>query len=174
MDGIQDQHGSWMNMMSKENFVLRMVLMTKLFLWTFWEKIWMSFKIILEYHSQLSKLRIFCFHEVLVVSCCTIHNWSSASRRDTDWSLPGDCLGSSHTWRSVSMVPLSLSPVLEGLSSYLPCSIKQTVDGVQICGDHCTWGIFLLEFCMRKSHVPISSNSCIGAHWGSCSPLWWW
>jgi len=124
----------------------------------------MFFKIMLEYYLQLSKLRTFCFHEVLVVPCCAIHNWSGASRRDTDWSLPGDYLGSSCTWRSVSMVLFSLSLILEDLFSHLPCSTKLTVNGVQICGDYYTWGILPLGFYMRRLHVPISSNSCIGVY----------
>ena len=94
IDYIKNQDGSWIKMMLKEVYISRIVLMTKLFLWMFWEKILIFFKIMLGNCSQLSESRFFYFHKVLVVSCYAICNWIGASRRDTNSSLPNNHLSS--------------------------------------------------------------------------------
>ena len=49
IDYMKDQDSSWMKMMLKTYYVSRMVLIIKLFLQMFWEKILIFFKIMLEY-----------------------------------------------------------------------------------------------------------------------------
>jgi len=54
-----DYGGSWMKIISKSFCVSRIVLVSKLFLWTFCENILMLVQIMLDYHSYLSKLIVF-------------------------------------------------------------------------------------------------------------------
>ena len=61
IDLIVDQDSSWMKIMSKLELTLRTVLTMRLFFQMFCKKIFKSFKIILQHHSQLNELRFFSF-----------------------------------------------------------------------------------------------------------------
>jgi len=55
IEQIVVQDGSWIKMISKSDWVLRMVLTTELFFQTFCEKIFKFLIIMLSYHSQLNE-----------------------------------------------------------------------------------------------------------------------
>ena len=61
IEHIIDHSNSWMNIISKSLCASKIVLVSKLFLQTFWEKILISFIIIPEYYSWLSKLTCFYY-----------------------------------------------------------------------------------------------------------------
>jgi len=106
-------------MISKTDWVSRIVLITKLFLQTFWENIQISFKIMLYYYSQLSESKSSCFHEVWLSCCCAIYDWNGVFRMGIDSSQLDDLLNSSHTWIYVSKVHPSLFQ--DGRVSFLIC-----------------------------------------------------
>ena len=102
------QEDSWMKIISKENFVSRIVLTIKLFLWTFCEKILISLIIINCYYSQLNELIVSCFHKSLNIPSNAILYWTYVTRENIHLNLLGNLLCSLSIWRSVGMVPLSL------------------------------------------------------------------
>ena len=52
---MKDQESSWMKMISKSEWASRIVLVIKLFFWTFCEKILRFSKIIGHYHLQMNE-----------------------------------------------------------------------------------------------------------------------
>ena len=81
---IKDYEGSWIKTILNEICVLQIVLIMKSFLQMFCKKNLIFFKIMLECHSQLNKLIVFCYHEVLDISWSAILCWNDASRKNTD------------------------------------------------------------------------------------------
>jgi len=77
-----DYGGSWMNTISKANWVSRIVLTIRLFFQTFWEKIFKTSQIIERSCLQLSKLILSCFHRSQYIFCYAIHGWTCVSRMD--------------------------------------------------------------------------------------------
>jgi len=63
MERMVDQDGSWIKIILKSDLTSRMVLTMRLFFQTFYEKILMSFKIMLCYCLQLNELKSFDFLE---------------------------------------------------------------------------------------------------------------
>ena len=80
-------NGSWIKMTLNKNWVSKIILTTKLFFWTFCEKILISLIIMKSYCSQLNKLIVFYFHKASDIFLSTISYWSSASRMDMCMSL---------------------------------------------------------------------------------------
>ena len=113
---ITDHDSSWMKMMSVENWVLRIVLIRKLFFWTFCKKIYNDSKIILGPHSQLNTLTWFDFDEVLDIFWSATPCWSSSARKSMYWSWLDNHLYSWCTWMYAGIVCLALFPNREDLS----------------------------------------------------------
>ena len=65
---MKDQDGFWIKMMLKAYCISRMVLIIKLFLQMFWEKILIFFEITLEYYSQLNESITSCFYKAHGIS----------------------------------------------------------------------------------------------------------
>jgi len=64
--------GSWMNTISKDIWVSKIVLTIRLFLQMFWEKSFKMSQIIAKSCSQLSKLILSCFHRSRYFFCYAI------------------------------------------------------------------------------------------------------
>ena len=76
---IKDQEDSWINMMLKKHWVLRLVLMIKLFLRTLCVNILIYFKIMLEHHSQLNELIASCCYKACYTFWSIILCWNNVS-----------------------------------------------------------------------------------------------
>ena len=101
---IKDHNSSWIKMISKDSCISKIVLMTKLFFRIFWEKILISFIIMLESHLHLNELTVFYFCEVLDTFLSVTSCWSSAFRKNIGWSQLDDCLCNLSTWTYIGIV----------------------------------------------------------------------
>ena len=166
---IIDHSGSWIRMMSKCVWVLRMVLTMRWFFYMFWKRTLRFFKIIFSvYRSLRSRLIWICCHEFRHVSWGTILCWSSASRMGIDSNQLGGLPNSWSIWKNGNTVHSSLFQDVVGSVFCSPCSTIQIRSSSQICEVHCIWCISTLGFCMRRLRDPISSSSCTGTHPDSC------
>ena len=92
IEHIKDYNSSWMKMISKDPCISKIVLMKKLFFQMFWQKILISFIIILESYSHLNESTIFYFHKVLDTFSNATSYWSDASKRAIGWNWLNDHL----------------------------------------------------------------------------------
>ena len=120
----------------KDNWVSRIVLTIREFLWTFWEKIFKLSQIIVSYHSWWNKLTLSCFHRSWYISSNAICSWTCASRTNTNWSLLSSCLDNWNIWMCVDMVCLASFPDVVGLSSCWLCNTNQIHDDSLIYAVH--------------------------------------
>ena len=97
---MKDHDGSWMKIILKEICISKIVLMIKLFFWTFWKNILISFKIMLGCHSWLNELIAFYCCEALDTFLHATLCWSSASKRSIDLSQPDDLLCVMECWNT--------------------------------------------------------------------------
>ena len=111
---IKDHENSWMKMIPYKICISRIILIMKLFLQIFWEKILSLFKIILGYCSQLYKLTTSCCHRVLDTFWHATLYWNNVFRMNIDLNLLDNRLYSLNTWMNEDMVCPVWSWALEG------------------------------------------------------------
>jgi len=161
MEWMIDQGDSWMNTMSYEDWVSRMVSTINLFFLTFWEKNLRTLQFIATCCSHLSEWRSTCFHGSHCTFWCATRDGIYASRTGTDWSQLGDPHDNLSTWTCVDTARLFLSRDEEDWSFRSLCNTMQIDGGSRSCEGHCTWHIWLPGYGMTVLHVPTSSSSCI-------------
>jgi len=141
MEQMIDQRDFWMNTMSYENWVSRMVSTINLFFLMFWEKNLRMLQFIVTCCLHLSKWRLTCFHRSHCTFWCATRNGICAFRMGIDWSQLGDPHDNLSTWTCVDTAHLFLSWDEEDWSF---CSLYNTMQidgGSQSCEGHYTWHI---------------------------------
>jgi len=154
-----DQGSSWMRMISKWLYILRMELTIKAFLQTFWEKILSLFTIIVYYsHSQLNELTWPCFHGSPNTSFSAIPYWNGFSRMDMISSPSDVLLDNWYIWKYADTDHLSWFLGVEDWSCCWLCSTNQICDGSLTYEVYYTLCILITESYKRKSNDTISNS----------------
>jgi len=83
MEHIKDCNSSWTKIILKDPCTSKIVLMTKLFFQMFWQKIFISFIIILESYSYLNESTVFYFFKCyfLLKWCFQKRHWLELASR---------------------------------------------------------------------------------------------
>ena len=113
IDHIKAHSSSCMNVISKSLCASKIVLVSKLFLWMFCEKILIFLQIILECHLQLSELIVFYCHEVPGIFWSATSYWINASIRSIGSNLLDGHLYNSNIWTYIGKDCPVLFPVLK-------------------------------------------------------------
>jgi len=142
----------------------KIVLVSNLFFQMFYNKILVFLIIILDYHSQLSKLIVFWLLRVLDTSLNATLYWSNVSRKNISSNQLGDLLCNLNTWINKGMVYSVWFLIGEDSFWSSPWNTKQIGNSVQFYVVQYTWCISNLELSKQTLYTTISSSFCIGRH----------
>ena len=142
----------------------KIVLVSNLFFQMFCNKILVFLIIILNYHSQLSKLIVFWLLRVLDTSLNATLYWSNVSRKNISSNQLGDLLCNLNTWINKGMVYSVWFLIREDSFWSSPWNTKQIGNSVQFYVVQYTWCISNLELSKQTLYTTISSSFCIRRH----------